>query len=375
MDSTLRVRRLALLAVVATFLVADIGLAREIFEVQPLGIDFAPIWSGVRIALERPGEMYDFAAVTRDQDWLLGAFGKVRPFVYPPSSAPIFLPFALMGFWVAYPAFMLTTGGLLLWSTWRLSHRVTALLLVLMLPPVWWSVLVGQVTFLVGGLVLMALSLRSRPILAGVLLGVAAAVKPQLLVLFPLALALEGRWRMLAAATGAGGALCVLSLAMLGVGPWLDWLAALPRFSALIGDDRLLLAGVITPTGALVRLGVAGPALVAAQVLFWAAGPAVVWWAFTRATSPLQRLAALVGGSLLLAPYAMGYEFAILAPAAAVPAANLEVPRWPIHLVALLLLNLALPGAVALIGLLILVLQPWRPVEPEAAAAPVSVTT
>jgi hypothetical protein len=352
------------MAVVGLFLAFDIGFIGEALKVQPLGLDFAPTWSGARMALERPGDLYDFEAVTRDQAWFLGSITKLRPFVYPPSALPLFLPFGLMGFWPAYVGFMLLTGALLAWATWRISHSGLAVALLLVVPSVVLSVVTGQVSLLIGGLALTAFSLRRREILAGVLLGIAAAVKPQLLVLFPLALALEARWRALAAAIGAGGAMCAISAAVLGVSPWFEWIAALPRFSALInGADYLPMT--ITPTGALVRLGLGGPPLLAAQTAFSAAGVGVVWWAFTRATTPAQRLTALIGGSLLIAPYALKYELAAIAPAAAILGARLDDPRWVYALLALMMLTLLAPGLIALLGVMIFILQPWWPAAPE----------
>ncbi len=65
---------------------------------QPLGVDLLPIWAGVHAAVERPADLYDFTAITHAQQWLLGAHSKIRPFIYPPSAVPVFLPFAVMDY-------------------------------------------------------------------------------------------------------------------------------------------------------------------------------------------------------------------------------------------------------------------------------------
>ncbi|WP_332774122.1 glycosyltransferase family 87 protein [Phenylobacterium sp.] len=353
-----KLRPIAFAAVFAGFLWTDLRLVLAMIEVQPLGIDFLAIWSGVRIALEQPDRLYDFAAVTHSQQWLLGEGSKVRPFVYPPSAALLFTPFALAGFWAAFAGFILLTAALYLAAARRISRGIAPLALLALAPPVVLSGLIGQVSLLIGGLVLLALILLDRPVVAGVLLGIAAAIKPQLLVLFPLALALEGRWRALAAAFATGGLICLVSLAVFGLGGWMDWLAALPRFARLVADDPGLMRNVITPVGALVRMGVQGPALAAAQAACVLAAAALVWWTFRRPSSPGQRLTALIGAGLLITPYAMQYEIAVIAPAVVALAVPAGDSRWLYYVLALLLLSLMLPGLVILLGLLAYVLRP-----------------
>ena len=360
MDSKTRLRAAALFVVVVIFLRIDYTLTTELIRVQPLGLDFLPIWTGLRLALERPADLYDFAAVTDAQHWMLKAYPKIRPFVYPPSVAPILMPFAFLGFWPAYLLFTTLSGVLFLSAAWRISGRWLAIALLLTTPPVLLAAFTGQVTFLVGGLALWALILKDRPIAAGALLGIAAALKPQLLVLFPLALVLERRWRMVGSALTAGSLLCAASLLLVGVSGWLEWFAALPRFGQLILQDPGLLRNVVTPRGMLIGLGVSGPALLAGQAACALAGVGFVVWAFTRKASTAQQIVALVAGGLLISPYAMNYEFALLAPAVTAKAARIEDDDWLYGLLALMMLSLTLPRLGAIFVLVLFVLQPWR---------------
>jgi len=353
-------RHVALLATFVVFVLIDLQLTTLALRAQPLGIDFMALWAGARMALDHPGEIYDFVAVTQAQQDLLGVGSKLRPFIYPPSAALVFAPFGLLDYWAAYAGFMLLSGALYIHAAWRLSGRLGALVLLAAAPVVVLCALTGQLSFLIGGLVASALVVRDRPVLCGVLLGVAAAIKPQLLLLFPLALALEGRWRVLAAAVTAGAALCLASLPLVGLSAWTDWLAALPRFGRLVTDDPSLMVNVMTPVGALHRWQVTGPLLVVAQAACVLAGAAVVGWTFTRKTSPALRLTALIGGALLITPYAMTYELAVIAPAVAALATDVDDDHWPYSLLALLLLSLLPPGLAALVGVLACVLLPWR---------------
>src|SRR5207248_624969 len=84
------------------------------------------------------------------------------------------------------------------------------------------NLLDGQNAFLTAALAGFALLwLDRRPLAAGVAIGF-LAIKPQLAVLFPLALLAEGRWRTMAVAALTVLALSVASLAAFG---WEDWAA------------------------------------------------------------------------------------------------------------------------------------------------------
>jgi hypothetical protein len=290
-----RVDRWLLLALIAAFLLSDLQLLRAALPAQPFGNDFLPLWTGARAD---PARLYDFGYVTDLQSWLYA--DKVRPFVYPPSALLLFKPLALLPFWPAYIALVALSGALFLWTgtklgaDGRLLIAATPLLLVAM---------AGQVTFLVGALVMAAVMARGRPLLSGLLFGLAGAIKPPLLVLLPLALIVEGNWRTFLA-TGATALACGLLSLPFGAS-WPDWLAALPKFSQLVANDPGLVATTLTPY---------------AQWGAWSylfsvpAALAAVWLAFRRG-DPAQRLLALLGGALLVSPYAMNYAIALVIPA------------------------------------------------------------
>ena len=99
-------------------------------------------------------------------------------------------------------------------------------------PAVMWNMLVGQNGFLTAALIgLMLLTLDTRPIAAGVLLGL-LTYKPQFGILFPIVLAANGQWRVIAAASVTTAALVAASAAVFGV-------ARLGRLLHLAaGDER-----------------------------------------------------------------------------------------------------------------------------------------
>ena len=282
------------LGLFAVFVVMDVRLVSLVLRSQPLGLDFLPVWTAKRVD---PSQVYDFALMTSRQAWLY--VGKIRPFVYPPSALLVLQPFLWPPYWIAYAVFMAASGGLYLWA----GRRLGASWLMVVPSPVVLVALAGQLTFLIGGLVMLAITLPKRPWLAGLLFGVAGAIKPQLLVLLPVALAVEGNWRTFVA-TGVTATALVAASLVLGVS-WLAWAQALPRFQDLVEADPRLVASAISPYAAW-----GWPALLAAVP----PALAMVWLAFRR-DRPAERVLALLGGAMLVSPYVMNYEFALIVPA------------------------------------------------------------
>jgi hypothetical protein len=285
------------------------GAILWLFSAQAPGVDFSCFWAGAKVAVHGTAPLYDFRYITALQGWPLGPH-SLRPFIYPPSALFLFIPFAIMPYWLDYGLWVLVTGGLFLWA----ARKAGAPWWLMLAPPVVVVIYCGQVTLLIGGLVIGGLAMAPRrPIVAGVLFGLAAAVKPQLLVLVPVAMLAEGRWRTLAAAGATGAALVAASVAAWGVEPWFAWLSALHRFHTLIFAAPQLIASLITPYGALLAQGLNGAwAFLLAPLAIWLA-----WSTFRRSTDVADRSIAIFAGALLISPYAMYYEAALLAPAVA----------------------------------------------------------
>jgi hypothetical protein len=319
------------------FLVASIGMlgwneSVYIFAHQPAGIDLAPIWTAGRIAFSTPHLVYDFDHVTALQQWLLhGGWGR-RPFVYPPSMLLLFAPFAALPFWWAYVLWTGLTGVLMAWAAGRLvpDRRWLTTALTLVATPCFIVVTTGQTTFLVAALACVAVvELEKRPRLAGVLLAIAALIKPTTLIFAPFALIAGGHWRSLKWALLAGLTGVVASTAAFGMQAWFDWLAAVPRFQALIDQSPGLLRGTITPAGEAVAIGLRGLPLLGIRLVCVLIAGLLTWRAFSATRDPVARLAALVGGGLLAAPYAMHYDGGLLAAAVGANAArSLDESSW-----------------------------------------------
>lgn len=305
-----------LLAVLA-YVSADIY---RLMQVQAPGADYSCFWAGAVSAVKDPQSIYDFHQNTVLQGWPLGP-GRLRPYIYPPTALLLFAPFTLPAYWTGYALFVLATGALFLWGAIRTGAPWW---LVLLMPTVHLVAFCGQVTFLVGGLVLAGLVLRDRPILSGVLFGLAATIKPQFVVLVPLALLAEGRMRTIIAAGATGLGLCLAATLIWGPQIWLEWLAALPRFNQVIFKDSALVQDAITPYAALVDAGLDGRF----AFLLAPLAAALVWFGFRRTRDLADRSLILFGATMLVTPYAMNYELALFAPGLAVYLSRLTDPRW-----------------------------------------------
>ena len=273
------------------------------------GSDWAPLWVAGQLAFDDPSLLYNFEFIAKAQGTLVGAV-DFHPFVYPPSALLLVAPVALLPFGLSLWLVALASLAWLAWSSRKIGSDPWLLLLA---PPVAIAAIVGQTSLFVIGLVVLAVSMLEKgERKAGVLLAVAALIKPTLLVLAPIGLVAGRHWIALGTALLTGLAGIALSLLLFGFQPWLDWVQALPRFQQLFADYPPLVRNAVSPYAAAVRLGVESQAVIVVGAVVAAS---FVWLAFSRPSSAATRSAVLMGGALLLTPYAMNYELAVFAPA------------------------------------------------------------
>ena len=344
-------------------LVALIGLTilfvfldATIFSIFKPATDWAPLWVAGHLSWTNAGLAYDADLVSSLQTPLIGTTSD-RPFIYPPSALLLFAPFSMLPFTVAFVIFGALSVALYTYGAQVMKPRPILLLLA---PPFVLAAMAGQPTLLVAALILFGLAQLDRNEgWAGVLLAIAAMIKPPLLLLAPVALAGGSYWRAIAAAGATATAIAGVSLAVFGVDAWFAWLSALPAFKALVTEFQPLLRNAVTPYAMAVRLDV--PPYLATACAALVAIP-MAWWSFSRTQDTGIRLAALVGGALLVSPYAMNYELAALAPIVA--AVRLDRPGdliMPAIWAASLFMTVSLAGLLAVYAWALLRLSSqWR---------------
>ncbi|HJU77124.1 MAG TPA: glycosyltransferase family 87 protein [Sphingomicrobium sp.] len=271
--------------------------------------DFTMLWTGGRFGLHSPSLVYDVDAMTAaQQDLRASAKAGPLPFIYPPTTLLFVAPFALIPFWPAY--ILWTIVGVV--AFWTAARRVTSgwiATLSLLSPPALVVLVLGQTSFVVGAAILWSLALmRERPVLAGALMAVGAAIKPQSAILGPVAFIADRNWKALFA---AGCTWLLLACASFTFGPWLwlDWFNDLTAFPDILAHFQLY------PRGAT-------PAMLAHSLqldptIFFIAGVVVgvtVAWIGMKSDDLKTRAIAFVGGTMLASPYAMNYELVMMAP-------------------------------------------------------------
>lgn len=302
--------RMVLALTILKFIEANFQTLKAVVDNgRHLAADFIVFWTAAR-----SDAVYDFQALTNAQYWYMKT-ETLRPFPYPPSFLPWIEPFGALELATAY---LLWTGAtlLLFGLAWRRLLGSVPVAAALLAPVVVMGAVPGQMVFLLGALLVGGMAAMERqPIVAGILLGVAATLKPQALLLVPLALLAARQWKCLAAASATGATIGVLCLVVQGVQIWWDWFEALPRFMDVLRASGMMEFG-ITPASSLARAGLDGTWTTLFLVAAAAIGASAVWLAFRRPGTPAVRIVALNAGTLLVLPYAMPYELALSAPAA-----------------------------------------------------------
>jgi len=227
-------------------------------------------------------------------------------FPYPPTMLMWIAPLNLMPRWLAYEVWVGVSILALVGAAHRYLDR-PALLLALIAPPVLYCLLAGQVSLALGALILWACATDNRTA-AGIALGIAASIKPQLVIMAPLMLAANGDYRALLSAAITVGSLIFLSVFLYGLDIWTAWLGMLEHFQGVVIRNGVLNVSIT-------------PASVASlwhlpPIPFLLAGAAIGAWlvVMCRDRDPLTRSAAVIAGSLLASPYGVIYDLAAAAP-------------------------------------------------------------
>lgn len=175
------------------------------------------------------------------------------------------------------------------------------------------NVLYGQVAVLCCAMLLMVLAWRnSRPVLAGVLLGI-FSFKPQLGVLLPVLLLAEKNWKVLLWAALTAGIMILLSLGLWGTSLWTDYRQMVGiRAEFLAADPSLLFAISISAYAAIRNLGASAVGGFACQGAI-ALAVIVSFWTALKNADEARKLELLVLSTYLVTPYALVYDMPLLA--------------------------------------------------------------
>jgi len=309
----------ALFALYLAFAALWTALALSHRMMDPLGIPFGHVfiefWTAARAALgPDPAAIYDAQRFFHMQQAVIAAARPLYPWHYPPLTLLFLLPFALLPYLWAVPAWYAANLAGYLTLAPPLARGRGLVWVGLAFPGTLLTLHVAQFGLLLAAAFGWALLLLDRrPRLAGALIATLAA-KPHLFLLVPLALLVSRRWRVFAWAAAGVLLLAGASALAFGFAPWRAMLRDLSGFGAgrAGGDGFLLWSWQPSVFVMARRLGLGAiPAdmLQAAATLGAAAG---VVWAWRQPVSPALQRAALVTAGLLATPYLYNYDLVLL---------------------------------------------------------------
>jgi len=281
----------------------------------PLGSDFVSFWAASGLALDgRPEAAYDPAAHYAVERIAVPATDEsYYAFLYPPVFLLACLPLAALPYLWSLTLWLGITG-LAYWRCLRaLLPQRWAALPILAYPAVLMNAGHGQNGFLSTACFGAAmLVLDRRPVLAGLAFG-GLVFKPHLAVVVPFALAAAGQWRTLIAAALTASALCLLSWLVFGTAVWRGFLAQTALARAVLEQDLVGPAKMVSPFAAVRLLGGGVGAAYAAQVAVGLALCGVLWGIRRARPSGLDLGALMAAMAVLASPFLLDYDLVLLA--------------------------------------------------------------
>jgi hypothetical protein len=272
------------------------------FVVQPESFytsDFYSFWAGSRAG----SHLYNPSEVEAIQHSVSPLVTSKR-YIRPPFYALMLWPLGQLPFRLAYVLWFLVNLAAVLAFVRLWRFRPATYIACAFFLPLGWSFGGGQDAPLM--LVAVAAGAwhvkRKREVAGGALLAL-CAVKPHLALFIPVVLLAQRRYRALVGMLASGGALYLLSSAVLG----LNWPAAFVR--AALDNEATIRPRLVGLAGLLSRFGAPEWTLALAAV----AAAAIVFY-YARAAMWLPSIAFALAAGVAVAPRAMVYDASLFLP-------------------------------------------------------------
>ena len=282
-----------------------------------VGRDFLNFWNYGRAAWSSDaGRFYNIVAYNDLLTEQLGFDYPAQQWSYPPTLLLLAAPFGRLPYlWslLLFEAAGLVALLLAIRSLWPSGQRPAVTLLVLASPAAFMCLLSGQLSFFIAAITIYALKrAQAQPIVCGMLIGL-LSVKPQVAMLFPVALMATRNWRCLASAGLASLALAAATTALFSLGIWREYLnVGVPMQNVVLEQPTRIVAALMPTIFIDLRaLGVTyGPALLI-QACVALLTIAVIYRAFASRSPEAEPLFLI--GVVLVTPYLMCYDLVVAA--------------------------------------------------------------
>ncbi|WP_165814631.1 glycosyltransferase family 87 protein [Labrenzia sp. 011] len=234
-------------------------------------------------------------------------------FFYPPTFQLLQSVFALLPYKAAFAAFVGLTSALLCLACRMIAGRWLLAACLILIPACVNNAFHGQNAALIAALYAFFLTgvERQKMILAGMALGL-LTIKPQLGILAPVALIASGNWRTFVSASLTTLVFAGASAAVLGVGVWQAFWQQAPVAAEMMELGGVEWGKMISVYGALRVLGFAHVPAMVVQAVAGLAALVCVWLSWRRSQAMAVRAPVLVGGTLLVTPFALSYDLTLL---------------------------------------------------------------
>lgn len=241
------------------------------------------------------------------------------PWMYPPIFILPMVPLGLLGYWGAWWIWTLTSAAAFIAALRRTLSFSNAILLALAAPPTFFNLMYGQTGFLTAGLIGLGLTfIRSRPIVAGILIG-AASFKPHFGLLIPFALIAGGHRKTFWSAAATVLALIIVSGMVFGIETWQLFFHAMDLHLDGFRKQGFSLPTMISPLSTFLLLGFSLPWAWSLQLglSIACATLTVKVWKSAPQVHQLDQLkfALLCTTTLIAAPMSYLYDAVLLIPA------------------------------------------------------------
>jgi hypothetical protein len=314
-----------LIAVVAAFILLWWGKARGDWVVSRDGtigsIDLCWMWVSSKIAASSdPGALYDPTAVTALYDKLFNpgeCLFRHHQYIYPPTFLFFIYVLGILPYLAAFALWVIATLLLYEVAIYAIVRRSVALIAAMAPFPVAKNIQLGHNGFLTAGLIGLSLVfVESRPWLSGIFLGL-LTYKPQLGVLFPVALLASRNWRALASATATGFLLAAGAAIVFGYEGWVAFAGSLFNRTSGLSPDAQIYITLESVYGVLHRAG-------ASDTLAWLVQAGLVvllaawlWTVWAKPVPHALKAAILCIAAVLVSPYVLHYDLCVLSIAVA----------------------------------------------------------
>jgi len=276
-------------------------------------MDYLSFWlAGGQVLSGTPEFAYsprDFSAIQKAYTGSDTLFG----FFYPPTFQMLQSGFALLPYKAAFAVFIGLTTGLLAFACRLITGKWLLAACLIVIPACANNAFHGQnaaLTAALYGFFLVGVE-RQKMILAGIALGL-LTIKPQLGILAPVALIASWNWRTFLSASVTTLVLAGLSAIVLGIGVWQAFWLQAPVASAMMELGGVEWGKMVSVYGGLRLLGLPHATSMVVQVAVGLGALTCVWQAWRRSEAMAVRAPVLVGGTLLVTPFALSYDFTLL---------------------------------------------------------------